>query len=52
MLTAENNFISDWINSNYLFKLMSIAKELEQVIDWNLTDKEEYLSLIKRSVKI
>lgn len=27
-LTAENNFISDWINSNYLFKLKSIAKEL------------------------
>lgn len=28
ILTAENNFIRDWINSNYLFKLELIAKEL------------------------
>lgn len=28
ILTAENNFIRDWINSNYLFKLESIGKEL------------------------
>lgn len=27
-LKAESNFIRDWINSNYLFKLESIAKEL------------------------
>ena len=27
-----------------------LKKELEQVIDWNLVDKEEYLSAMKRSV--
>ena len=27
-----------------------LKKELEQVIDWNLVDKEEYLSSMKRSV--
>ena len=27
-----------------------LKKELKQVIDWNLVDKEEYLSAIKRSV--
>lgn len=28
ILTAENNFIRDWINSHYLFKLESIAKDI------------------------
>lgn len=28
ILTAENNFIRDWINSNYLFKLESISRDL------------------------
>lgn len=27
-----------------------LKKELEQIIDWNLVDKEEYLSAMKRSV--
>lgn len=27
-----------------------LKKELQQVIDWNLVDKEEYLSAVKRSV--
>jgi hypothetical protein len=28
ILTSENNFIRDWINSNYLFKLESISRDL------------------------
>ena len=29
---------------------LMLKKEIEQVIDWNLVDKEDYLSAMKRSV--